>query len=71
MTGAVTGWAIALPHNDIGHRLRALLGSIVTAGASARARRQDRARRDAKPYYPQLREASFEEAAMAREMYRL
>lgn len=71
MTGALTGWAIPVPHTDIGHRLRSLVVAIVTARASARARRQDRPRRAAEPYYPTFREATFEEAAMAREMYRL
>lgn len=71
MTGTLTGWAIPVPHTDIGERLRSLVAAIVTARASARAVRQDRPRRAAEPYYPALREATFEEAAMAREMYRL
>ena len=71
MTGTLTGWAIPAPHNDIGYRLRSLAAAIVGARASARARREDRRRRAAELYYPALRDSTFEEAAMSREMYRL
>lgn len=68
MTGAVTGWGIPLPHNDIGSRIRAALSATI---ANARERRRNRPRREPQPYYPAARPAMFEEAAMAREMYRL
>lgn len=67
MTGAAAGWAIPAPHRNIGNRLRALMTAIMTVGE----RCHDRSRRTSEPYYPGLREPMFEEAAMAREMYRL
>ena len=67
MTGAIMGWAIPIPHSNIGNYLRSLMTAMVTAGA----RRGDRPRRGRKPYYPGHRQPLFEEAAMQREMYRL
>ncbi|MEZ0054015.1 hypothetical protein ABIA30_005054 [Mycobacterium sp. MAA66] len=67
MTGAVMGWAIPIPHSNIGSRWRALMAAI----ADANQRRQSRPRRTKKPFYPGHREPMFEEAAMQREMYRL
>jgi len=67
MTGILAGWAIPVPHTHIGDRLRALFATLI----SVDQRRQTRPERSMQPLYPERRPAMFEEAAMAREMYRL
>ena len=68
MTGAVTGWGIPFPHTNIGSRIRAATLAII---ASADERRRNHPKREPQPFYPAARPPMFEEAAMAREMYRL
>jgi hypothetical protein len=70
MTGGVIGWGIPLPHSNLGHRLRVAAAEAADL-VRIRRGRLSLARRDSRPHYPAPRPAMFEEAAMAREMYRL